>query len=316
MSQKNLLQFFKPSPTGKRPLAEIAGNQVSAKKAKLDSDAQEPKETDSVEKVDSKTKKNESCTPKRLQMSLPFEPKPEDIREEILDFSKKLPIIDPKIGPSWFKALKPEFKKPYFKKLNDFVMSERKSYTIYPPADKVWTWTKECSLKDIKVVILGQDPYHNPNQAHGLCFSVEIGTPPPPSLLNMYKELSTDIQGFKQPNHGYLINWARQGVLLLNACLTVRKNVPNSHKDKGWEQLTTSVIKYLNDHHEGLVFLLWGSYAQKKADFVNKKKHHVLMTVHPSPLSASRGWFGCKHFSRCNEFLTKMGKKPIDWGNV
>ncbi|KAK3932222.1 Uracil-DNA glycosylase [Frankliniella fusca] len=228
----------------------------------------------------------------------------------------KTPALHPSIGSSWFFALQTEFKKPYFAKLSEFVTRERQRGTVYPPADQVWTWTTKVPIRDIKVVILGQDPYHNPGQAHGLCFSVPKGVPPPPSLLNMYKELATDIPGFTAPKHGYLEGWAEQGVLLLNACLTVRANSPNSHKDQGWEQLTDAVIKYISEKNRNVVFLLWGSYAQKKGMVVDKKKHHILKTVHPSPLSAHRGFLGCKHFSQCNELLHKAGKKPIDWSHL
>lgn len=228
----------------------------------------------------------------------------------------KTPALHHTIGSTWFFALHSEFQKPYFAKLSEFVSRERQKGTVYPPADQVWTWTTKVPIKDVKVVILGQDPYHNPGQAHGLCFSVPKGVHPPPSLVNMYKELTNDIPGFVTPNHGYLDGWAQQGVLLLNACLTVRANSPNSHKDQGWEQLTDAVIKYISDHGRNVVFLLWGAYAQKKGSIVDKKKHHILKTVHPSPLSAHRGFFGSKHFSQCNDFLKKAGKKPIDWSQL
>ncbi|KAG7480863.1 hypothetical protein MATL_G00060800 [Megalops atlanticus] len=216
-------------------------------------------------------------------------------------------------GESWRKALSSEFGKPYFKQLMSFVSGERNHHTVYPPAHQVFTWTQMCAIKDVKVVILGQDPYHGPNQAHGLCFSVQRPVPPPPSLVNMYKELSTDIEGFQPPGHGDLTGWAKQGVLLLNAVLTVRAHQANSHKDKGWEVFTDSVVQWLNGNLKGLVFMLWGSYAQKKGISIDRKRHHVLQTVHPSPLSAHRGFFGCKHFSKTNELLKKSGKKPIDW---
>ncbi|XP_062943212.1 uracil-DNA glycosylase isoform X1 [Cynocephalus volans] len=184
-------------------------------------------------------------------------------------------------GESWKKHLSGEFGKPYFIK--------------------------------VKVVILGQDPYHGPNQAHGLCFSVQRPVPPPPSLENIYKELSTDIDGFVHPGHGDLSGWAKQGVLLLNAVLTVRAHQANSHKERGWEQFTDAVVSWLNQNSNGLVFLLWGSYAQRKGSAIDRKRHHVLQTAHPSPLSVYRGFFGCRHFSKTNELLQKSGKKPIDW---
>ncbi|XP_034254795.1 uracil-DNA glycosylase-like isoform X4 [Thrips palmi] len=240
-------------------------------------------------------------------------PAPSDCLAKIKSQVAKTPALHHSIGSSWFFALHSEFQKPYFSKLSEFVSRERQRGPVFPPADQVWTWTTKVPIKEIKVVILGQDPYHNPGQAHGLCFSVPKGVTPPPSLLNMYKELSTDIPGFVAPKHGYLDGWAQQGVLLLNACLTVRANSPNSHKDQGWEQLTDAVIKYISENGRNVVFLLWGSYAQKKGSVVDKKKHHILKTVHPSPLSAHRGFLGCKHFSLCNDFLKKSGKKPIDW---
>ncbi|XP_059405738.1 uracil-DNA glycosylase-like isoform X4 [Carassius carassius] len=201
-----------------------------------------------------------------------------------------------------------------------FVAEERQKHTIYPPENEVFTWTQTCDIKDVKVVILGQDPYHGPNQAHGLCFSVQRPVPPPPrycpaviNLVNIFKELASDIEGFEQPGHGDLTGWAKQGVLLLNAVLTVRAHQANSHKDKGWETFTDAVIHWLSTNMQGLVFILWGSYAQKKGAAIDKKRHNVLQTVHPSPLSAHRGFFGCKHFSKTNELLKKSGKKPIDW---
>ncbi|XP_071537847.1 uracil-DNA glycosylase-like [Panulirus ornatus] len=181
---------------------------------------------------------------------------------------------------------------PYFEKLSNFLEHERSKATIYPPEDQVFSWTRHCDLQDVKVVILGQDPYHGPRQAHGLCFSVQIGVQPPPSLLNMYQELESDIPGFVRPSHGHLYGWAKQGVLLLNACLTVKAHKANSHKDQGWETFTDGVIKTVSERNKGVVFLLWGSYAQKKASVVDKRKHHLLNAPHPSPLSAHRGFFG------------------------
>ncbi|KAK6306309.1 hypothetical protein J4Q44_G00232340 [Coregonus suidteri] len=216
-------------------------------------------------------------------------------------------------GESWRKGLGSEFGKPYFRNLMSFVDGERKRNTVYPPPQHVFTWTQMCDIQDVKVVVLGQDPYHGPNQAHGLCFSVQRPIPPPPSLVNMYKELASDIEGFQHPGHGDLTGWAKQGVLLLNAVLTVRAHQANSHKDKGWETFTDTVVQWLSTNLEGLVFMLWGAYAQKKGAAIDRKRHHVLHTVHPSPLSAHRGFFGCKHFSKTNELLEKSGKEPIDW---
>ncbi|XP_008333769.1 uracil-DNA glycosylase [Cynoglossus semilaevis] len=219
----------------------------------------------------------------------------------------------PGFGESWRKGLCGEFGKPYFKQLMNFVSEDRKRTTVYPPVEDIFTWTQMCDINDVKVVILGQDPYHGPKQAHGLCFSVKRPVPPPPSLENMYKELATDIEGFQHPGHGDLTEWAKQGVLLLNAVLTVRAHQANSHKDKGWETFTDAVVQWLSTNLEGLVFILWGSYAQKKGAAINRKRHHVLQAVHPSPLSAHRGFFGCRHFSKANELLKKSGKTPIDW---
>ncbi|AWP07077.1 putative uracil-DNA glycosylase-like [Scophthalmus maximus] len=219
----------------------------------------------------------------------------------------------PGFGESWRKELSAEFGKPYFKRLTEFVSEERQRHTVFPPAEQVFTWTQMCDVRDVKVVILGQDPYHGPNQAHGLCFSVKRPVPPPPSLGNMYKELVSDIEGFQHPGHGDLTGWAQQGVLLLNAVLTVREHQANSHKDRGWETFTDAVVQWLSDNLEGVVFMLWGSYAHKKGAAINRKRHHVLQTVHPSPLSAHRGFFGCRHFSKANELLKESGKSPIDW---
>ncbi|XP_073438700.1 uracil-DNA glycosylase isoform X1 [Dendrobates tinctorius] len=216
-------------------------------------------------------------------------------------------------GDSWRQELLVEFTKPYFTKLTSFVSEERKRCTVYPPPHQVFTWTQMCDITDVKVVILGQDPYHGPNQAHGLCFSVQKPVSPPPSLENMYKELQTDIEGFVHPGHGDLTGWAKQGVLLLNAVLTVRAHNANSHKDRGWEQFTDSVVSWLNKNLDGLVFMLWGAYAQKKGISIDRKRHLVLQTVHPSPLSAHRGFFGCRHFSKTNSYLEDLGKKAIDW---
>ncbi|KAK2494078.1 hypothetical protein MC885_018321 [Smutsia gigantea] len=197
-----------------------------------------------------------------------------------------------------------------------FVAEERKHYTVYPPPHQVFTWTQMCDIRDVKVVILGQDPYHGPSQAHGLCFSVQRPVPPPPSLENIYKELSIDIDGFAHPGHGDLSGWAKQGVLLLNAVLTVRAHQANSHKERGWEQFTDAVVSWLNQNSNGLVFLLWGSYAQRKGSAIDRKRHHVLQTAHPSPLSVYRGFFGCRHFSKTNELLQKSGKAPINWKDL
>ncbi len=223
------------------------------------------------------------------------------------------------IGRSWFEALRPVLESDGFASLGDFVRGERASGSpVYPPPEDVWSWTRHFDVRETRVVILGQDPYHGPKQAHGLCFSVRRGVKPPPSLVNMFQELETDSAvTFTRPSHGDLTGWARQGVLLLNACLTVRGGAANSHSNRGWERVTDAAVKAVSDKcPNGVVFLLWGSYAQKKAAAVNGKRHHLLKSTHPSPLSAHRGFLGCGHFSKCNELLVKSGKKPIDWGDL
>ena len=220
-----------------------------------------------------------------------------------------------KISSSWEKCLSNELIKEYFNSLTDFVAQERKSKTIYPSHEDVFSWTRYCNLDDVKVVILGQDPYHGPNQAHGLCFSVKVGVPPPPSLKNIYKAINKDLK-FNDPGHGYLVGWARQGVLMLNAVLTVERSKANSHKDKGWEKLTDHVTRYIGFHMKNCVFMLWGSPAMKKQALIDKSKHLVLTAVHPSPLSAHRGFFDCKHFSKANEYLLKHKKQAIDWNKL
>ncbi|KAI9144391.1 uracil-DNA glycosylase-like protein [Paraphysoderma sedebokerense] len=217
------------------------------------------------------------------------------------------------MGNDWFNTFLVEMEKSYFIKIKSFLLKEWKTNTVYPPANDIYTFTRSCLLKDVKVVILGQDPYHGPGQAHGLCFSVKKGVAPPPSLVNIYKELKNDFPDFNIPSHGCLEGWAKQGVLLLNASLTVRARNANSHSNIGWQQFTDSIIAYLNKNHKGLVFMLWGAYAQKKGQQIDKKKHLVLQSVHPSPLSAHRGFFGCHHFSKANAYLKSQGKKEIDW---
>lgn len=212
----------------------------------------------------------------------------------------------------WKKILEKEFKKEYFKKLNDFVENERKSHTIYPPKDDVFSAFNLTSRKNTKIVIIGQDPYHGENQAHGLCFSVKPGNKIPPSLRNIYKELKDDI-GCDIPENGYLVNWAKQGILMINAVFTVRKGKANSHKNKGWETFTTEIIKSLSNKKEPVIFILWGNFAQKFEKYLDNNNHLIIKSYHPSPLSASRGFFGTKPFSRCNEFLINNNIEPIDW---
>lgn len=215
---------------------------------------------------------------------------------------------------TWTDVIGQEKQQAYFKDTLAQVKQEREQgMTIYPPADKVFSAFESTPFDQVKVVIIGQDPYHGPNQAHGLCFSVLPGVKTPPSLVNIYKELAQDIAGFNIPNHGYLQSWAEQGVLLLNTVLTVQAGNAHSHKHLGWEQFTDQVIKALNEHKQGLVFLLWGSHAQKKAASIDRSKHSVLAGPHPSPLSAHRGFFGCKHFSATNQILSQQGLPEINW---
>lgn len=217
------------------------------------------------------------------------------------------------IGLSWFRALHNEFDKPYFKKLSTFVKEQRQNNTVFPPDHKVYTWTRHHDIKDTRVVILGQDPYHGPGQAHGLSFSVQQGVRIPPSLINIYKELENDIPGFNSPKSGDLTGWAKQGVLMLNACLTVNQGQANSHQNKGWETFTDAVISWISKNvSHNLVFLLWGRPAQKKTNIIDKR-HKVLTAAHPSPLSAHNGFFGCGHFSKTNQFLKSQDLREIDW---
>jgi uracil-DNA glycosylase len=215
---------------------------------------------------------------------------------------------------TWADILGQEKQQPYFKQMMQFVKSQRVAgKAIYPPSQDVFNAFDLTELDKVKVVILGQDPYHGPNQAHGLSFSVQPGVKTPPSLVNIYKELATDISGFIIPQHGFLQCWAKQGVLLLNTVLTVEQAQAHSHAKIGWEQFTDTVIQQLSEHCDGLVFLLWGSHGQKKGAVIDKQKHYVLSAPHPSPLSAYRGFLGCKHFSQTNQILQQQNKTAIDW---
>jgi uracil-DNA glycosylase len=220
--------------------------------------------------------------------------------------------MEVKIEESWKAKLSDEFDKEYFVKLTEFIREEYKSTTVYPPASLIFNAFNLCPFERIKAVIIGQDPYHGPGQAHGLCFSVREGVEFPPSLINIFKEIQLDL-GLNRPNSGNLERWARQGVLLLNATLTVRAHMAGSHQRKGWEEFTDAVIRCINRDKQNMVFFLWGAYAQKKGETIDRQRHLVLESVHPSPLSATRGFFGNKHFSRCNEFLKSHGTDPIDW---
>lgn len=217
------------------------------------------------------------------------------------------------IEPSWKNKLQGEFEKPYFSQLTQFVKREYGSTTCYPPGKHIFSAFDHCPFYDTKVVIIGQDPYHGPNQANGLCFSVKDGLPHPPSLVNIFKEIKVDL-GTPYPQSGNLERWAEQGVLLLNATLTVRAHQAGSHQGKGWEMFTDAAIQLVSQHLEGIVFLLWGGFAKKKASLINKNRHHILTSGHPSPLSANRGlWFGNQHFSKTNQLLAKMGRPLIRW---
>ena len=220
-----------------------------------------------------------------------------------------------RLGNDWVGILADEWQKPYYKALHEFLKQEYSTRRIYPDMHDIFNALKYTAFKDTKVCIIGQDPYHGPGQAHGLCFSVKKGVALPPSLVNIYKEISDDLN-VQMPPYGELTGWAKQGVLLLNTVLTVRAGSPNSHKDKGWEQFTDRVISELNKKKTPVVFLLWGANAEKKARIITNPLHKKLVTVHPSPLSAYRGFFGCRHFSKTNAILKANGLKEIEWNNI
>jgi uracil-DNA glycosylase len=221
-------------------------------------------------------------------------------------------IISPQIEGRWGQVLEDEFSADYFRELKEFLLEEKKNHTIYPPGNKIFAAFNHTPFNYVKVILLGQDPYHGPGQAHGLCFSVPDGIKKPPSLLNIFKEIKDDL-GHDIPASGNLEKWARQGILLLNATLTVRANQPGSHQNMGWERFTDAVITYLSEMRENLVFLLWGSFAIAKEQLIDAEKHHILKAPHPSPFSANRGFFGCRHFSKTNEILRSLGLREIDW---
>jgi uracil-DNA glycosylase len=220
--------------------------------------------------------------------------------------------VNPQIEESWKEVLKDEFEKPYFKELKDFLIDEKSRYAVYPPGGLIFNAFRLTPFDKVRVVLLGQDPYHGQGQAHGLCFSVPQGIPAPPSLVNIFKEIEHDL-GIPVPGHGNLERWARQGVLLLNATLTVRANQPGSHQRKGWENFTHAVIGRLSEKRVGLIFLLWGKFAQEKEALIDTNRHYILKSAHPSPYSAYNGFFGCRHFSKTNEILRKHGLEEIDW---
>lgn len=224
--------------------------------------------------------------------------------------------MDPKIEKSWLEVLRPQFEAPYFAELKQFLVAERAAYTCYPKGKDIFAAFDRTPFDKVKVVILGQDPYHEPGQAMGLCFSVPDGIAVPPSLVNIIKEINSDLGTDIPLTGGDLSGWAEQGVLLLNATLTVRAHQAGSHQRRGWEQFTDAAIRELSARRKGIVFLLWGSYAIAKSQFIDKGKHHILTAPHPSPLSAYRGFFGCRHFSKANELLASEGLQPIDWTRI
>lgn len=217
------------------------------------------------------------------------------------------------LPPSWDAVLAGELAKPYFKQLAAYVDAERREHQVFPPEDDVFNAFRLTPYDEVSVLLLGQDPYHDDGQAHGLCFSVRPGVAPPPSLVNMFKEAASDVAGFQIPQHGSLVSWAKQGILMLNAVLTVRAHQPNSHKGQGWETFTDAVIKKVNERPDRVVFVLWGGYAQKKEKLIDGKRHAILKSAHPSPLSARSGFFGSKPFSAINAALGVAGKREIDW---
>lgn len=220
--------------------------------------------------------------------------------------------VNPQIEDSWKQLLTDEFNAPYFADLKNFLVNEKSKYVVYPPGKLIFNVFDHTPFDKVKVVIIGQDPYHGKGQAHGLCFSVQTGIAKPPSLVNIFNEIHNDL-GLPIPRHGNLEKWADQGVLLLNATLTVRENQAGSHQNKGWETFTDTVIRKISDLRTGIVFLLWGRYAQAKESLIDTNKHHVLKAAHPSPFSAYNGFFGCRHFSKTNEILVQNGMEPIDW---
>ncbi len=225
-------------------------------------------------------------------------------------------MITPKIEASWLEVLRPQFEAPYFEELKSFLVAERAQYECYPKGGEIFAAFDRTPFHKVKVVILGQDPYHEPGQAHGLCFSVPDGVPVPPSLRNIIQEINTDLGTRIPVDDGCLTGWADQGVLLLNATLTVRAHQAGSHQHRGWETFTDAAIKALSDYRSGIVFLLWGSYAIAKSQLIDRNRHYVLTAPHPSPLSAYRGFFGCRHFSQANALLTQQGLSPIDWSKM
>ncbi|CAG8439253.1 6546_t:CDS:2 [Diversispora eburnea] len=275
-------------------------------------DASSTNETTSREK---KQQKQSSLTawikkpsPEQVQLNIT-----KRLSTEVTEINEDLRLEFETMDKEWLSVLLTEIKKPYFIELKKFLQDELKKEKIFPPEPEIYSWSRFTPPSSVKVVILGQDPYHNDGQAHGLCFSVPKKVRSPPSLNNIFIALEKDIPTFQKPNHGYLANWAKSGVLLLNATLTVQAHKPMSHSGKGWETFTDAVIQYLSEKKMGLVFMLWGAHAIKKGKSVNKKNHLVLTSVHPSPLSAPRGFFDCHHWSKANEYLKSKGQEEIDW---
>lgn len=338
MVQPSIKNFFKPTntPSKEKVTNDTAENLSSASKKRPADSEKSPKrqalsspnkhQSDNPDKIKGDLQLTQDVkTPSKLSLDPKSPTTPSSAMKQsqgtLVDtrviIRKKISsgsyALHENIGLSWFRALQEEFDKPYFKKLSEFVQSQRDKNTVFPPDHKVYTWTRHHDIKDTRVVILGQDPYHGPGQAHGLSFSVQPGVRLPPSLVNIFKELENDIAGFKTPANGDLTGWAKQGVLMLNACLTVNQGQANSHQNKGWEIFTDAVISWLSKNSKNnLVFLLWGRPAQKKATMIGKR-HKVLTSAHPSPLSAHNGFFGCSHFSKTNEFLRSQNLVEIDW---
>jgi len=278
------------------------GLPVSGKKSDLVHRLEEAEEGETKSNKKQKTEEKSEELPEKQQ---------EESKKEAS--TGKTSWLDNLTDPGWKKALTPEFEKIYFQNILSFLDSEKSAKKqIFPPEEEIFSAFNYTPLDKVKVVILGQDPYHDDDQAHGLCFSVKKGIKPPPSLKNIYKELVTDIPGFKAPSHGFLEKWAKEGVLLLNASLTVQAHKANSHSNCGWLTFTDSVIKVLNENTKGVVFILWGGFAQKKGKIIDTKKHQVIAAAHPSPLSVTK-FLGCKVFSKTNAILKENGQKPIDW---
>jgi len=296
---------------------------VTKKKQKIDESTQQSTQLHSTDDADEKKRKSENklTTEKQQASLLSFvsvskdkdKNKGKGKEKEEADSSITSGLLSYLSDEGWKKALAAEFKKGYFQKILEFLEKEKQAAKqIFPPEPDIFAAFNMTPFDQIKVVIIGQDPYHDNNQAHGLCFSVKKGITPPPSLKNIYKELSSDIPGFVAPSHGYLEKWAKQGVLLLNASLTVEAHKANSHSNIGWQEFTDAVIRLINEQKKGVVFILWGGFAQKKGKIIDKNKHHIIAAAHPSPLSANK-FFGCKVFSKTNDALKKSGQQAVDW---